>query len=128
MTIKFVWDDKYSVNDPEIDEQHKFIFSLGNRIQDLTNDNILDFTLELHRHYKRHFEHEEDHMRKSGFPQLADHIKLHDELINKFSKLFINILDSKNTTDDLQNLLHTWITDHILNHDIQYFNYYRNRS
>ena len=32
MTTQFVWDEKYSVGNEEIDEQHKSLFALGNQI------------------------------------------------------------------------------------------------
>ena len=92
------WDEKYSLNVKEIDDEHKNLFSLFNRLQEgiiagKSKDALGTALLELIDHTVLHFATEEKLMQQFSYIGFVEHKRVHDGLIteakelqNKFSK------------------------------------------
>ena len=81
MSIQFVWKDKYSVGDLEIDKQHKGLFELGNELPEVSGEqDVKPIIMQLFKYTREHFSAEEEMMNRIGFTYLAKHKKLHGGL------------------------------------------------
>ncbi len=119
------WKDEYSMNEENIDKQHKGLFKLSNEIYDLVEKGIDD-----HEHFRElflalndygieHFLYEEMYMQEQGYPNLKEHIKQHNEFSNKVRDLCVGI-DKETHIRDIGEFVSTWLVEHVLNEDMEY--------
>jgi hemerythrin len=129
MSVQFVWENKYSVGNPEIDEQHKGMFELGNRLPELSNArDIKPIIMRLYKHTREHFSHEEKMMKSIGFPLLAEHTLLHENLITQLNKISSQPLDADEAVYGFKKFIHDWLIDHIMKEDNSYFQFSKEQS
>ncbi len=131
------WNDSYSVNIKELDEQHKkWIEIINNLHKALVSNNpddmekitaqSLDAMLE---YILMHLAYEERHMEKIGFPELKEHRKKHQELIFMIQGYNIELKRGFLILNrELMDLLTDWLENHILNEDQKYAQYERNND
>ncbi len=120
MSVKFEWDDKYSVGEERLDNQHKYLFQLSNKIQDADKSEGKHYVMELFKYTKIHFGEEEDHLKDIGFTDLVRHMELHNKLITDLSTMVERYSGTQENIDDLAVFLYKWLTDHILTKDMKY--------
>lgn len=89
---KIPWDNNYKIGIDAIDEQHKKLFVLVNKLYEL--DDEADFKQELKQilydfsdYMKTHFKDEEAYMESIGYPALIEHRKYHDNIIETLAEL-----------------------------------------
>lgn len=120
MAIK--WQERFSLKNEKIDTQHKELFSLVNRVDQLseittTKEEISTIFKEFFTYMKEHFGEEEVYMESIGYPQLEHHKRLHQQIINEFT----TILKEKKTVYALQESIkivaRKWLVEHILEDD-----------
>jgi hemerythrin len=132
------WDESFSVDIPEIDEQHKHLIFIANhfletvangdksvsgedlyRIIDSTINELIDYTI-------YHFSTEEKYLSLYGYPGLAEHRSQHRSLINKAFNLSERLKESHTSVsvDDLAVVLDQWLINHIKNCDSEYAKYF----
>ncbi|MGD9718617.1 MAG: bacteriohemerythrin, partial [Sulfurimonadaceae bacterium] len=80
---KIAWDNNYKIGIDAIDQQHKKLFVLVNKLYDLEDEG--DFKQELKQilydfsdYMKTHFKDEEAYMESIGYPALSEHKKYHE--------------------------------------------------
>jgi hemerythrin len=120
------WSSKYSVGVPSMDSQHTVLFNILNELHDammnghahkLTGpllDKLLSYT-------RTHFAAEEGILAAAGYPGLAEHRKIHRDLLDQveiFNTKFKRGEGSINV--QLLNFLRDWLTNHILKEDHGY--------
>ena len=121
-----VWDDLYNIGVPAIDEQHKQIVSIANRMlealmqQKATRE--MPFILkEMGTYADTHFRTEEEYMEKAEFPGLEDHKSLHQEFREKVARFQQKLeANDPSLTAELTIFLTTWVTEHFSMIDHQY--------
>ncbi|MFO7603963.1 MAG: bacteriohemerythrin [Gammaproteobacteria bacterium] len=121
-----VWDDSYSVEVQEIDEQHKLLISIMNELYTaLANksnrDQIVDVLDKLVEYTKIHFTVEEALMRIFGYEGYDEHKAIHDKIVGQvmeYQKQF-RAGDDK-VGMELLMFLKDWLFDHIDKVDKQY--------
>ncbi|MCT8333791.1 bacteriohemerythrin [Leptospira sp. 85282-16] len=133
------WDSKYETNISEIDSQHKKLFRLINNIETVYDENkehlsgkskvLVDAVSELEDYTLSHFLIEERVMELNQYPELEAHKKQHDRFTDKILELK-NRLTSGNLLSndeelnqffgDLLKFLRAWLTNHILQEDMDY--------
>ncbi len=120
----FQWSDSLNTGIAEIDNQHRAIADYINALYDVeqTNDrdevgNVLsglaDYTL-------NHFNFEEQLMEQAGYEFLRAHRKVHELFINRIAEYRGRFLNGENITDELVNLLKSWLANHIKQEDRGY--------
>lgn len=135
------WESKFEIGIPVIDEQHKTLVSLCDRLyQELiqnkaTGSPMWDESLkaalrECVEYVQTHFKDEEKLMKVSDYPRFIEHKKMHDTFIKK-------ILDTTGDFEDATigiafkfvKFLYDWILSHIAHEDRLYvkciLDYYR---
>lgn len=126
------WNESFSVNNSEIDNQHKKWIEIFNKMheglvaKEGTNyQSIAVETLQaMHEYALQHFTFEEEYMRKMNFPDLIGHRRIHkdfDTLIFSYNRDIRNGTLVLNT--HILKLIENWLRDHILVEDKKYAKY-----
>ncbi len=120
---KLLWDDRYKLGIDTIDEQHKQLFSLVDRLYTLsdnsTKEKLKSILSELSVYMSNHFKDEEGYMISIGYPELEEHKLLHQYLIDKLALVIktsstLSILKIK-----MRVIAKRLLIDHIVNEDIK---------
>jgi hemerythrin len=84
------WDARFEIGIEDIDLQHHFFLNLINRLAGELGhardpDRRAAVLAELNAYARFHFLSEENMMMRDGYPELARHRRLHDDLIDSLS-------------------------------------------
>lgn len=120
------WSDDHKINVESIDEQHKIMIRMLNRLHDAMEagqdvkkvNGILDDLIIFAEH---HFASEEVSMRQMDFPLLDDHIQEHTELLNaikNYRRMTSTHVPLSMAT--LENFLVSWTRRHMVEADRKY--------
>jgi hemerythrin len=122
----FVWKKTFDTNIPEIDIQHRHIFTVLNRLYDAVqasseNHYVKQLFSEMNEYAANHFATEEKLMTQTGYPELASQIKQHNYYREQMVYLS-GAIDEKNPTvcRALLQFLKDWFIDHILQEDLKF--------
>ncbi|MCL2876479.1 MAG: bacteriohemerythrin [Betaproteobacteria bacterium] len=120
------WSEPFSVGIPEIDEQHKTLFDLIDKIHTAilhhkgsaacaeVLDELVDYT-------RIHFGLEQCLMHIAKYPEYEAHCFLHRKLVSEVEALQHKIHSGKAAISfELLHFLRTWLTTHILGEDKKY--------
>jgi len=125
MTL-FKWDDKYSVKNEELDNHHKALFDILNRLYQSCFDENEVIALdpiyeELVSYINYHFSAEEQHMRNIGYVYTDKHIIIHNLFKEKILQLRNNAdIDNIEVTKELIVYLGKWLLNHVIAEDKKY--------
>lgn len=120
------WDDEvFSVRVREIDEQHKVLFGMVNKLyRCLTSgktEGIGDILGELANYTVNHFALEEKYFDKFGYPETAQHKKIHKALVDQVVAFITEFKEGRAVVDfRLLNFLRGWLQNHIKGEDKKY--------
>ena len=123
------WSVEFSVNNSEIDNQHKKWVEIHNKLHEvLLSGNSSEVskatltTIESMKDYvQQHFAFEEDYMKSIGFPELDKHTQIHRD----FEKTIQNYIDEIESgslviNTEILKVLKGWLENHILYEDKKY--------
>lgn len=113
------WSENYSVGNVTIDEQHKQLFSLLEKIQDFQKSDIPVVLTELEEYAQYHFSYEEQYQREIGFDQCEAHKEEHLHFSTKIEELHKRHEEGILTMDILFATLSEWLLNHILTVDMK---------
>ena len=120
------WRDSLSLNVPAIDNDHKRLFDLLNRVRflDLAGDGpeaIADALSELLLYTQTHFRREEKLMQLGNYPGLESHRRYHRCFTEKVAEAMANFRASPTRfrVHDIYELLANWLVDHVLGEDMK---------
>ncbi len=121
-----IWKDEYSVGIDILDEDHKILLNLINKMQTAVHyktgeqfekdalDEIIDYT-------KYHFEREEQMLEDANYPELEAHKKQHRDMINKVDSFMLDYEKrGHETLEDVAMFLQNWLVNHINGSDQEY--------
>ena len=120
------WEDKYSVKVLEMDNQHKKIMDMINKLHDAQEQGhgpeVVGATInELVSYTVNHFKDEEALMERENFPELAKHKIIHQQLVKQVGDLSEEFKSKGvEVLPKLMAFLKTWLTGHILGIDMKY--------
>ncbi|RDU72326.1 hemerythrin-like metal-binding domain-containing protein [Helicobacter aurati] len=124
--IMLAWDDKYSVGNYLIDEQHKKLFELANMADNMIGKQtdpaeIKKMLAALFEYMKTHFRDEETYMAGIQYPGLNLHKEKHKQIIAEITLLVKNM--KHDFKQQLVIIMEQWLLKHILQEDMGYHNY-----
>lgn len=124
------WQPIYSVNVKEIDEQHKKMFSLINKVfevkQDYSKELIASIVKELKDYGTFHLDVEEKYFTQFDYPDKEAHVLQHNkykEKIIDFEK-GINLASDQVLVKEMANFLKDWWLGHIQFTDQKYSDFF----
>lgn len=136
--MSFKWKDNYSVNIAEIDEQHKKLFEIGDRVYGIVllddeydhYDEIVEIIEELRDYTIYHFDYEERMLERYGYDELEFQHFQHSFFVKRLEKIVSKDIDEdqKETIRDIVEFLADWITNHILQSDMKYSQFLNNEG
>ncbi|MFH1020990.1 MAG: hemerythrin family protein [Pseudomonadota bacterium] len=119
---EFVWSDKYSIGNAEIDAEHQRLVELANDITSFaaSGENLKRVKgdiVALYDYAKTHFRHEEEYMVQLDYPQYEDHKKLHEQIIAEMNAIMKHSGNLDALVYKFKRLMHVWVLEHILAED-----------
>jgi hemerythrin len=124
-----VWKDEYSVGVELIDNQHKHLFEIGNKIYALLKDDlsldrydkIVEIINELKQYTDFHFKTEEKYMLENKYKGYFTQKVQHDDFIIKINEINLEKVDNNQDKyiDKILRFVFEWILNHILTEDIK---------
>jgi hemerythrin len=120
----FGWKEIYSVNNPNIDNEHKKLFDIAQEAfievePTLKTRKIKEVLTKLYDYMKTHFKHEEEYMAQISYPHIEDHKKLHIEIIHSINT-FVKKLPSQSEDTfekELAKIIDIALVHHIIQED-----------
>lgn len=128
------WRKDFEVGVAQIDAEHRHLFDLINAFHETyaggdTRTEIAQVLNRLVAYAEEHFQHEEQLMRDSAYPQLDMHMELHSELV--LSIFAINeklAADPVKASTDIVHFLKSWLLQHILQRDMDIAEFLKRKS
>jgi hemerythrin len=134
LTDAMVWDQSFSTSISTFDEQHKKLFIMVNELNEAMQhkrsreavgsvlDRLISYT-------GSHFAEEEAAFRKTGYPEEAEHCKLHVELVQQALGLQEKFNSGEALlTHDVIQFLQDWLVKHIKGADHRYGAHLRSKG
>jgi len=128
------WNEKYSVNNEELDGHHKELVSILNRLYseclDVDNENCVGPKLdELLAYADYHFKAEVEYMRRIEYFEADAHIEMHNGFAYKLEEMKrIPHTSQLELTKDLIVFIGKWLLHHVLEEDMKYAVYAAGRD
>jgi len=130
----FEWSDKYLVNIPAIDADHRNLFALANSIHEHVENGaghgaVLQALGQLLSYVYKHFDREERLMEKVAYPDIAGHKKTHrmlEQIVQSMHRIYMTDPDAVDPQKVLE-FLRDWLQGHIIKSDMQYEPWINNR-
>lgn len=123
---KIRWSDAFSVGVDELDNQHKKIIEIVNRLIDdislgVSAELIADTLTEMVAVVVGHFKREEYLLEQAGYPDLDAEKDAHKSYHSTTTELYKDLMSSNNVAlEDMVQYIRNWWMDHILNEDRKY--------
>ncbi len=120
------WCERYSVNSPAMDQQHRKLFDLINQLHDaMKRGEAKAMTAraleELVSYTRTHFAAEERTMAAAAYPDLAAHVAEHRKLTDTVERLNHEVkAGTMGLSVELMEFLQHWLTNHIMQVDKKY--------
>jgi hemerythrin len=130
----FGWKDTYNIGVPEIDAQHRRLFSLADELHAAMNSgkgkSVLEGVLKnLIVYTKTHFSAEESLMQRCKYPNFAAHKAQHDEMTQKVLQLQRDFhAGNAIISIDVMQFLAAWLRQHIGDSDRKYAPFVNNAA
>jgi len=123
---KIEWNDSFSVNNAEIDNQHKKWIEIYNQMHDRMIDTTdIDYNgickealSSMHDYARTHFRFEEEYLEKIRYPEIVKHRRKHKDFSTMIYSYLRGMEEGKlilNT--EVIKLIKNWLLDHIMIED-----------
>lgn len=119
--------EEFKTGIPQIDEEHKKLFEIADRIYELKNEELLhdkydqirDILGQLRDYTDTHFRHEEEYMESIGYSHMFMQKVQHDALRQQMAEWDLDSIDENqdDTIDQILTIVTEWLVDHILGYD-----------
>ena len=127
------WEEQYELGIKSIDDQHKELVNIINRLASLLveakqdvdiYDEVVNVVDALKKYTIYHFKYEENLFDKFSYENSDKHKEEHSKLVNEIIELDLSSFDENqvNHTNDLLKFLITWLFKHISGSDFLYKN------
>lgn len=132
------WKDSFSCCIEEVDNQHKKLFEIGNRVYEVASlqdeydhyDEIMQILDELTEYTIYHFKYEEDLLSEHVYVDFASHKIEHDFFVKKLQRISRRDLESEQneTSIEIVNFVADWVAEHILKSDKAYVGFLNSKG
>lgn len=120
--FSLVWSESYEIGIPDIDADHRGIFSAFNKFSEaiksgLTDQDAKDAFGVLFWYTVNHFNSEEHILKRSGYPDFEAHRREHYGFEVKLYSIRAMFSDGNDIRDELYTFFKEWLLAHILGTD-----------
>jgi hemerythrin len=128
------WTEAYSVKIKSIDDQHKKLFELINKLHEAMSAGkarqvLSEIFTELTEYTVKHFAYEEGLMAKYGYPGYLAHKPQHEKLTAQVQDLQRRHQQGELALSlEVSNFLKDWLTEHILKTDQKYSAFLKDKA
>lgn len=130
--FNFDWRSDLNTNIEIVDFQHKNLFLIGRKIEQIlrtecigiTEDQLLKIVCELRDYVAYHFYQEESLMQQAGYSDLEEHRRQHQAAIKEVQAIdFLELREKpKDGLKKIKDMMQYWIFEHILIEDMKMAN------
>ncbi len=130
----FHWDQRFALGIQQIDQQHRQLVNLTNRIYEAMksgkgNQAVAPILNELTRYTQTHFTTEETLFRRHNYPGARAHKQEHDLFVQQVKRLKQEFQrGGSGFSIKLANFLKAWLIDHIMKTDREYVSFLKERG
>jgi hemerythrin len=127
---KIIWSNEFNLGIPEIDSQHKMIIEQINYLienLDRSDNGSLNQEIikNLDKYSEEHFVTEEKYLRDHNYPDLENHLKVHEAFKMNTVHSAIKVMKGHvDVHEETIQFLKKWWTSHILKTDMEYRNFF----
>ncbi|MBU0720917.1 bacteriohemerythrin [bacterium] len=129
------WNDGLSLGVKAIDEDHKKLLEIINRLSKAIDENATEDVLEgifsdLNEYVSLHFAREELYMQQNKYQDIEEHKKQHDSFAAKVPEIKEKFFHAKDYAgaQEIAAFLTDWLVNHIINEDMQIIETLKNRN
>lgn len=122
-----VWSDTFSVGVVQLDEQHRQLVAMINKLADCNDEGQARSGAVFHEilagmadYAQQHFRDEENYLRQIGYPDLAAHEKEYTTFVEAMIELGVAATKGVQDVGAVHRYLHAWSREHILGSDMRY--------
>ncbi|ECK1948547.1 bacteriohemerythrin, partial [Campylobacter lari] len=114
-----IWNDKYSIENEDIDLQHQTLFALAEKTAKLLNRHIYkteikELLSDFFEYMRTHFKDEEEFMLSINYPYLSEHKAMHKKIIKDMSALLSECASTNDLKEKLYKIVSIWLLEHIV--------------
>ncbi|MBF0448972.1 MAG: bacteriohemerythrin [Magnetococcales bacterium] len=129
----FQWNEEYSIEIEEMDDQHKRMFEMAHKVLQafsLGDQTVGERALSLLVDFtQQHFEQEEALLDEYGFPEAKQHKKNHKRLLGKIKQIQKEMAGrGKRGHINLEKVMKEWVLIHILTEDRKFGQFVRQQT
>ncbi len=126
---KIEWDESFSVNNREIDNQHKEWIKIYNKMYEgligadsnTYQDTAVEVLEAMLEYTRKHFSFEEEYMRKINYPDVIEHYRIHKDFDTQIYGYSRDIREGRVVLNSqILKIIENWLLDHILVEDKKY--------
>lgn len=131
---EIIWNESFSVGVQELDNQHKKLIKILNKLIKMANaevfsETVSDTLTEMTKYAAIHFETEEKLMKKFNYPDFDAHKEQHKAFQKKTVGFCMYAMAYKSSVPtDILTFLMTWLVNHILVSDMKYKDFFRDQE
>ncbi|HUX38305.1 MAG TPA: bacteriohemerythrin [Rectinemataceae bacterium] len=120
------WMPALAVGNAELDEEHKVLFALINRLDEAREADsdrrvLLEVAEELVRYVHVHFSHEEGLFTSNGYPDADVHKEEHRSFVARVAAFHAKVIEGdRSAAAEMVEYLKSWLTRHISASDRKY--------
>lgn len=129
-----LWNEKYNTGIKEIDDQHKVLVKILNRLYEsfidrTTNEKLKEVIQEMSKYTEYHFGVEEKYFKEFNYPNTDEHVAEHQSFIEKIKVFQEDMEEGKvSVTFQLMNFLRSWLIEHINGTDKKYISLFKEKG
>lgn len=136
--LYIVWNEKYALGIPIVDEQHRGFVAYVNTVQYFVKEGWIErlaqradgsrpFQVAIQEYMRIHFRTEEELMAASGYADIALHRDVHRKIVDSIRQVSILVRKSADTSEGLKFLKKWWLS-HIQQDDRKFAEYFKARE
>lgn len=118
----FQWNSDMAIDQGFIDEDHKKLIEIANRVEKLSHPNrdaeeLKQAIRELYDYTKYHFVREEELMDEIKYPDAKEHNQKHGAIVKEMNHFLTSSQHMKEMLENFQKLVNKWVFHHIMAED-----------
>ncbi|GAB5606121.1 bacteriohemerythrin [Sideroxyarcus sp. TK5] len=131
--MQIAWKKELEIGNEMIDTQHRMLVLLLKKLDLAITSRmgekvVMGVLLEVKKFTEFHFLSEENLMAELRYPGLADHERIHSELLGQLNVFIAKINRKQETPEDILPQIVTWVANHVVSEDLKIAEYVKSSS